>query len=93
MRNITQFAHRSVVSFPKADSASLLLGSLVTTLIEFINTSAAVYEFLLACEKGMALGADINSHIALGRLSYESFAACASYRNFFILRMNSFLHY
>ena len=43
MRNITQFAHRSVVSFPKADSASLLLGSLVTTLIEFINTSAAVY--------------------------------------------------
>ncbi len=35
----------------------------IITLLESVNTSAGIYELLLACEERMAVGADINTKV------------------------------
>lgn len=48
------------------------------TLLELINTSAAVNEFLAAGVEGVALGADFNLELALYGTALEGFTACAA---------------
>ena len=42
-----------------------MLLSLAHSLVELINTSAGINELLLACVERVALGADINTELAL----------------------------
>ena len=61
------------------------------TLLELINTSAAVNEFLAAGVEGVALGADFNLELALyGTL--EGFTACATDDAFAVGRMDVLFH-
>ena len=62
------------------------------TLLELINTSAAVNEFLAAGVEGVALGADLNADVLLGGASLDDGAAGASDGGLLIIRMDSFLH-
>ena len=66
--------------------------SLFHSLLELINTSACINELLLACIERVAVGADINSQIALCGKSLECVAACALNCDKMRLRMNSFFH-
>ena len=62
------------------------------TLLELINTSAAVNEFLAAGVEGVALGADFNSDVLLGGAGLDDGAASALDSGLLVLRMDSFLH-
>ncbi len=72
-----------------------LFTALLETLLELVNSSACVNKLLLSCKERMALGANVNAKLAAlalcGMCSY-GFAACATNRYFFILRMDSCLH-
>ena len=48
------------------------------TLLELINTSAAVNEFLAAGVEGVALGADFNLELAIYGTALEGFTACST---------------
>ena len=77
---------------PVIESEILLLES-SHSLLELVNASACVNELLLTGEERMALGADINSHLAaIGRLGYNSLAACTLNGAGLILRMDSVFH-
>lgn len=62
------------------------------TLLESVNTSACINEFLLAREEGMALGANFHSHIALRGTGLVLGTARTSDRAFFVIGMDSVLH-
>ena len=62
------------------------------TLLELINTSAAVNEFLAAGVEGVALGADLNGDVLLGGAGLDDFAAGASDGSLLVIGMDSFLH-
>jgi hypothetical protein len=77
---------------PVIESEILLLES-SNSLLELVNASACVNELLLTGEERMALGADINSHLAaVGGLGYNSLTACTSDGASLILRMDSLFH-
>jgi len=61
-------------------------------LLETIYTSAGIHEFLLAREKRMALGANFNTDVALGRTGFDYLAAGTSDSSLLIVGMDSFLH-
>ena len=61
-------------------------------LLETIYTSAGIHEFLLAREKRMALGANFNTDIALGRTGLDYLAAGTSDRSLLVVGVDSFLH-
>ena len=62
------------------------------TLLELINTSAAVNEFLAAGVEGVALGADFNLELALYGTALEGFATSATHDAFTIIGMDVVLH-
>ena len=62
------------------------------TLLELINTSAAVNEFLAAGVEGVALGADFNLELALYGTALEGFTACATDDAFAVGRMDVLFH-
>ena len=62
------------------------------TLLELVNASARIHEFLLARKEGMALGADFNTHITGSGLGHHLCAASTTDGNGFVFRMDSFLH-
>ena len=64
----------------------------IETLLEAINTSASVYELLLAGVERMALGADINLHLFLCGPGLKCFTAYAANDAFAVLGMDVFLH-
>jgi hypothetical protein len=64
----------------------------IETLLEAINTSASVNQLLLTGVERMALGADINLHLFLGRAGFECFTAYAANDAFAVLGMDVFLH-
>ena len=67
------------------------------TLLELVNSSACINKLLLAGEEGMALRANFNTDLAvsitLSRTGNNSLAACATDGYFFIIGMNSRLHF
>ena len=62
------------------------------TLLELINTSAAVNEFLAAGVEGVTLGADFNSDILLGRPGLKHGTTSAADCGLLIIGMDSLLH-
>ena len=62
------------------------------TLLELINTSAAVNELLAAGVEGVALGADLNGDVLLGGAGLDDVAAGASDGGLLVIGMDSFLH-
>lgn len=64
------------------------------TLLELINTSAAVNEFLAAGVEGVALGANVHTQFtALGGAGDKGLSAGAADCTLNVLRMNSVLHF
>ena len=70
----------------------LLFGSHAVALLEAIHTAAGVHQLLLAGKERVALGADFNAQLLLGRARHEGIAAHAGNGRLLILRMNAFLH-
>ena len=64
----------------------------IEALLEAINTSASVYQLLLAGVERMAFGADINLHLFLCGTGLKSFTAYAANYAFAVLGMDVFLH-
>ena len=62
------------------------------TLLELINTSAAVNEFLAAGVEGVALGADFNGDVLLGAAGFDHGAAGAADGRRLIIGMDAFFH-
>ena len=62
------------------------------TLLELVKTTAGIDELLLTRKKRMALGANINIHVACNALGLNLGAACASDGSFLIIRMDTLLH-
>ena len=71
-----------------------LLACCLKSLLKLVNSTACINEFLLAGKEGMTLGANFNSHFtALGGLGYNGLTASALDRHFFVIRMDSGLHF
>ena len=62
------------------------------TLLETINTAAAVNQLLSASEERMALGADFYSDVLLGGTSLYNFAASAGDGSGLVVGMDSLFH-
>ena len=65
----------------------------VEALVESINTSTGVNQLLLAGIERVALGADFDSDVLLGRTSGKDIAASAADGGLFVLGMDTFLHF
>ena len=65
----------------------------VKALVEAINTSTGVNQLLLAGIERVALGADLNTNVLLGRTSGKDIAACTADSGLFVLGMDTFLHF
>ena len=74
--------------------AVLQRGFLLQTksLVETINTSTGVDQLLLAGVERVALGADLNTDLLLGRTGCEHVATCATDSSLFVVRMDAFSH-
>ena len=62
------------------------------SLVETVNTSTGVNQLLLAGIERVALGADFNSDVLLGRTSGKDIAASAADGSLIVLGMETFLH-
>ena len=75
----------------------LILFACLKTTLELVNSSAGIYKLLLSGEEGMTLGANFNTNltvcIALCGTCSNCLAACATDNYFFVIGMNSCLHY
>ena len=74
-------------------SAEFLLLLQAKTLVEAINTSTGVNQLLLAGIERVALGADLNTNVLLGRTSGKDIAAGTADGGLFVLGMDTFLHF
>ena len=63
------------------------------TLLESVNASAGINQLLLAGIERVALGADLNTNVLLGRTSGKDIAARAADGGLFVLGMDTFLHF
>ena len=63
------------------------------TLVEAINASTGVNQLLLAGIEGVALGADFNTDLLLGRASGKSITASATDGGLLVVGMDTFLHF
>ena len=63
------------------------------TLIEPINPSTGVNQLLLAGIERVALGADLNTNVLLGRTGGKDIAAGTADGGLFVLGMDTFLHF
>lgn len=68
------------------------MNSNTVALLEAIYPSAAVNQLLSASEERMALAADFDLELTLGRAGNEGLTASAAHHCFAIRRMNIFLH-
>ena len=77
-----------------ADLALLITQLLETVfLVELINTTAGIYEFLLAGIERVALGADLNGDVLLGGACLNDGTASTFYSGLLVVGMYSFLHF
>ena len=88
-----KFLHNSQIRKKRRYKPSLILDILdAVTLLETIDTTAGVNQLLLAGIERVALGADFNAQLLLGRARHEGVAANAGNVHLLILRMDAFLH-
>ena len=73
----------------------MLLANLLKTelLIELLNASAGVDQFLLACIEGVTFGANFNRYVFLRRACFNNFAASTPNCGLLVVGMDTFLHY
>jgi hypothetical protein len=64
----------------------------VETLLEAIHATATVHQLLLAGEEGVALGADFDAKLGLGRTRLKRFTAYATNGCFAVLGMDFLFH-
>ena len=62
------------------------------SLVETINTSTGVNQLLLAGIEGVALGADFDTDVLLGRTGSKGVTAGATDRGLFVVGMDAFSH-
>ena len=62
------------------------------SLVEPINASTGVNQLLLAGIERVALGADFNTNVLLGRAAGKNITASAADRGLFVIGMDTFLH-
>ena len=62
-------------------------------LVEAADTAAGVHHLLLTGVEGMALGANLNTDVLLGRTSLDHVTASAADGGQLVVRMDSCLHY
>ena len=62
-------------------------------LAESFNSACRVHQFLLAGKERMALGADLNTDVFLGRAHLYDVSASALNIGFSILRVNIWFHF
>jgi hypothetical protein len=60
--------------------------------LKAINTSAGIYQLLLASEERMALRANINNDVFLGRASLNYVSTGAANSSLIVFGMDSLLH-
>ena len=65
----------------------------IESLVETINTSTGVNQLLLAGIERVALGADLNSDVLIGRTGRKDVATGTADRGLFVLRMDAFSHF
>ena len=75
-----------------AHCCALCISFDIETFLETINTTASIYQLLLAGIEGMALGADIHFHFFLSGTRLKSFTAYAANHTLAVLGMDVFLH-
>ena len=75
-----------------AHCCALCISFDIETFLETINTTASIYQLLLAGIEGMALGADIHFHFFLSGTRLKSFTAHAANHTLAVLGMDVFLH-
>ena len=64
----------------------------VVALLESVNTSAGVNQLLLTSVEGVALGANFDVDLGLGRTSLNDVAACAGDGAVNVVRMDTLFH-
>ena len=75
-----------------AHCCALCISLDIETFLETINTTASIYQLLLAGIERMALGADINLHLFLCRPGLKRLTAYAANHTLAVLGMDVFLH-
>lgn len=75
-----------------AHRCALCISLDIETFLETINTTASIYQLLLAGIERMALGADIHFHLFLCGTRLKSFTAYAANHTLAVLGMDVFLH-
>ena len=65
----------------------------IESLVETINTSTGVNQLLLAGIERVALGADLNTDVLLGRTSSKDIATGTANGGLFVIGMDTFLHF
>ena len=60
--------------------------------IKSVDTSAGIDKLLLTGKKRMALGANLDTDVLLGRTSLDHLAASAGNGGLLVVGMNTFLH-
>ena len=94
-RNV--FDSRQPIKQKTAAKDSLSISNLrlavdVETLVESVNTSAGIYQFLFTCEKRMTFRTNIQTDVLLSRAGFKLCTTCTFNGYLFILRMNTFFH-
>ena len=87
------FPQKGKKSSYRKSSTNFYLLLQAETLVEAIDTSTGVNQLLLAGIERVALGADLNTNVLLGRTSGKSVATGAANRGLFVLGMDTFLHF
>src|SRR4051812_11497780 len=77
---------------PRTSGGSPAALALGRPALEALDAPAGVHELLLARVEGMAVGADLDVHVALGRAGDELVPARAAHRRLDVLRMDFGLH-
>ena len=88
-----KFVNKKKKSAPRYRSADFKLLLQAKTLVEAINTSTGVNQLLLAGIERVALGADLNTNVLLGRTGSKDIAAGTADGGLFVLGMDTFLHF
>ena len=83
--------HKKSPHYANAVRTLLLLQA--KALIEPINASTSVNQLLLAGVERVALGADFNANVLLGRTSGKDIAAGTANGSLFVIGMDTFLHF
>ena len=75
-----------------AHCCALCISFDIETFLETINTTASIYQLLLAGIERMAFGADIHFHFLFRGTRLKSFTAYAANHTLAVLGMDVFLH-